>query len=377
VPSETPAPSVEPPKGDAPPPPSATSDPPPPPPLTEPGDADESTSSAWPSSSSPSAARLAPRAWRDRFADEFALVLIAIQAQTPPPAAAGDDLGLPPEADLPPEAPIGASPATAPTGPVRAITADEAREPSRSTVKVPVLGTLDVRKLGMPAFTFLIGLIDGFNPCAMWVLVFLLSVLAGLNDRRKLIIVAGTFVLISGLAYFIFMAAWLNVFRLIGLVRWAQIALGVLAVGMGAIHIKDFFAFKKGLSLSIPESAKPGIYAKVRKIAAAESLWVALGTAIVMAVLVNMVELLCTAGLPALYTSILSYQGYPRLVEYLYLGLYILAYMFDDTILLLVVAVTLSRRRLQEREGRWLKLVSGVVILALGIVMLFAPTWLV
>jgi uncharacterized membrane protein HdeD (DUF308 family) len=96
-----------------------------------------------------------------------------------------------------------------------------------------------------------------------------------------------------------------------------------------------------------------------------------------MAVLVNMVELLCTAGLPALYTSILSYQGYPRLVEYLYLGLYILAYMFDDTILLLVVAVTLSRRRLQEREGRWLKLVSGVVILALGIVMLFAPTWLV
>ena len=182
---------------------------------------------------------------------------------------------------------------------------------------------------------------------------------------------------VSGLAYFVFMAAWLNVFVLIGFVRWAQVVLGLLAVAIGSVHVKDFFAFKKGLTLSIPESAKPGIYARVRKIATAENLPVALGAAVVLAVLVNTVELLCTAGLPALYTQILSARGYPWWLNYLYLSLYIVAYMFDDTLLLIAVVVTLSRRRLQESEGRWLKLVSGLVILVIGVVMLVRPEWLV
>ena len=93
--------------------------------------------------------------------------------------------------------------------------------------------------------------------------------------------------------------------------------------------------------------------------------------------LVNTVELLCTAGLPALYTQILSARGYPWWLNYLYLSLYIVAYMFDDTLLLIAVVVTLSRRRLQESEGRWLKLVSGLVILVIGVVMLVRPEWLV
>ena len=273
--------------------------------------------------------------------------------------------GLPGDAELPGEAEAVEAPKVVPT-------------PQRpEVVRVPWLGRLDVGKLGLPVFTFLIGLVDGFNPCAMWVLVFLLSVLVGLNSRKKLVLIAGTFVVVSGLAYFVFMAAWLNVFVLIGFVRWAQVVLGLLAVAIGSVHVKDFFAFKKGLTLSIPESAKPGIYARVRKIATAENLPVALGAAVVLAVLVNTVELLCTAGLPALYTQILSARGYPWWLNYLYLSLYIVAYMFDDTLLLIAVVVTLSRRRLQESEGRWLKLVSGLVILVIGVVMLVRPEWLV
>ena len=96
----------------------------------------------------------------------------------------------------------------------------------------------------------------------------------------------------------------------------------------------------------------------------------------ILAVLVNLVELLCTAGIPAIYTHILSARNYPSWVNYSYIGLYILAYMFDDSVLLIVVVATLSRRRLQEKEGRWLKLVSGAVILGLGVVMLIKPEWL-
>jgi hypothetical protein len=210
----------------------------------------------------------------------------------------------------------------------------------------------------------------------MWVLVFLLSVLVNINDRKKMIAIAGTFVVISGVAYFAFMAAWLNVFQLIGIARPVQIVLGCMAAFIGLVNVKDFFAFKQGVSFSIPESQKPGIYARVRNIVNAKYLSAAISAAVALAIVVNIVELLCTAGLPALYTQILMMQELPTWANYCYLGLYNVAYMLDDTILLGIVVVTLSRRRLQEREGRWLKLISGIVILALGLTMIFRPSLL-
>ena len=176
---------------------------------------------------------------------------------------------------------------------------------------------------------------------------------------------------------FAFMAAWLNVFMLIGIKCPVQIALGILVLTIGVINVKDFFAFKKGVSLLIPESQKPGLYRRVREIAVitAKYLTAAIAGAVTLAVVVNMIELLCTAGLPALYTQVLAMHDYPQWLNYCYLLLYNVAYMFDDTILVAAVLVTLSHRKLQEREGRWLKLLSGLVILLLGLVMLFQPSW--
>ena len=252
-------------------------------------------------------------------------------------------------------------------------------EPDSATsesVTLPLFGPIRVGQLGLPLFTLAVGLVDGFNPCAMWILVFLLSVLVNIKDRGRIVLIAGTFVVVSGLAYYAFMAAWLNMFLLIGIVRPVQIVLGLLAVSIGVINVKDFFAFKKGLSLSIPESQKPGLYRRVREIVSAKYLTAALTGAVALAVVVNMVELLCTAGLPAVYTQILMLQELPAWKNYLYLGLYILAYMFDDTLLLAIVVATLSHRKMQESEGRWLKLISGTVILILGLVMIFRPSWL-
>lgn len=244
-------------------------------------------------------------------------------------------------------------------------------------ITLPLLGRLRVRDMGLPLFTIAVGLIDGFNPCAMWVLLFLLSILVNLQDRLRIIAVAGTFVLVSGIAYFAFMAAWLNVFLLIGFLRPIQIGLGVLAVCVGAIHVKDFFAFKQGISLSIPESAKPGLYQRMRNIVTAKNLTGALVGAFVLAVMVNVVELLCTAGLPALYTQVLTLQQLPTWQNYAYLFLYNLAYMLDDGLMVFAVVWTLGKHKLQEREGRVLKLISGLVILILGLLMLFRPNWLV
>lgn len=237
-------------------------------------------------------------------------------------------------------------------------------------------GVLRVQELGLPLFTIAIGLLDGFNPCAMWVLLFLLSMLVTLRDRTKMALIAGTFVLVSGLVYFAFMAAWLNLLLFIGFSRAVQVLLGGVALLIGAVNVKDFFALHRGPSLSIPASAKPGLYARVRAIIQAEHLTASLAAVVVLAGLVNVIELLCTAGFPALYTQILALHHLPVWKYYGYLGLYNLAYIFDDGLMVSLAVITLSRRKLQERAGRWLKLASGAVMTCLGLVLLLKPHWL-
>jgi len=244
------------------------------------------------------------------------------------------------------------------------------------TVSVPLVGPVRVSDLGLPLFTAVIGLIDGFNPCAMWVLLFVLSILVNVRSRRRMAMIGGTFVLVSGIVYFAFMAAWLNVFLLFGVSRGIQVTLGLVGLGIGAMNIKDFFAFGEGPSVGIPEGAKPGLYARMRRILTAENLSGALVGVVSLAFLVNAVELLCTAGLPALYTQILTLRGLESMEYYGYLALYNVFYMLDDALILLVAVVTLSRRRLQGRHARWLKLLSGAVMVALGALLVVRPGWL-
>jgi hypothetical protein len=246
-------------------------------------------------------------------------------------------------------------------------------EPETGSIETGWFGALSAEGLGLPLFTVAIGLIDGFNPCAMWVLLFLLSLLVNLRDRRRIIVIAGTFVFVSGAVYFAFMAAWLNVFLIVGFSRALQVAVGLIAVLIGVVHVKDFFSFNQGVSLSIPDAAKPGLYARTRRVIQAENMLGALVGVTVVAMLVNLVELLCTAGLPAVYTQILASRSLSAAQYYLYLLLYNLAYIIDDALMVGIVVYTLSRHKLKESTGRWLKLLSGSVILVLGTLLLLAP----
>ena len=172
------------------------------------------------------------------------------------------------------------------------------------------------------------------------------------------------------------MAAWLNIFLLIGLSRATQMVLGGIAGLVGLVNVKDFFALGKGASLTIPEAAKPGLYTQLRRVLEAENLSGALVGAIVLAVLVNTIELLCTAGFSAVYTQILTLRQLPWWEYYGYLGLYNVAYILDDSLMVTIAVVTLGRRKLQKKEGRWLKLISGVVMLSLGGILIAKPEWL-
>jgi glutaredoxin len=237
-------------------------------------------------------------------------------------------------------------------------------------------GGLSVARLGLPVFTLALGLLDGFNPCAMWVLLFLLSLLVRLKDRRRMALIAGTFVLTSGAIYYAFMAAWLNVFLAVGFSAPVRMGLALLALAIGVFNVKDFVAPGRGPSLAIPASARPGLVARMARLRDAQALpALVLGVA-ALAIVVNLVELLCTAGLPAVYTAVLAQQGLSPGAYYAYLGLYILGYIADDSVMVGVAVMALGNGKLGERGGRVLKLLSGCVMLALGAVLLLRPQWL-
>jgi glutaredoxin len=257
-----------------------------------------------------------------------------------------------------------------------AVVRGAAPAPSADVIETPVLGPLSASRLGLPLFTVLVGLVDGFNPCAMWALVYILSLLVNLQSRTRMFLVGATFVAVAGLLYYGFMAAWLEVFRLIGFSRTLQAALGGTAVLVGLVNLKDFWAFGRGFSLGIPSAARQPLYARMRRVLTAENLAGALVAVTILSVMVNVVELLCTAGLPAVYTQILSALELPPWRHHAYLGLYTAAYVLDDSLVLGIATMTLSRRRLQERGGRWLKLLSGAVMLVLGATLLVKPEWL-
>lgn len=229
---------------------------------------------------------------------------------------------------------------------------------------------LTLSEIGLPIFTLAMGLLDGFNPCSMWVLILMISLLAQMQNRRRMLAIAGTFVAVEGLVYFLFMSAWLNLFLWVGLSRISEIVIALIALMAGLINLKDFWFFGQGVSLSISKTNKTGIYLRIRQILNAQNLTGALIGVVILALLVQIVEFMCTSGFPALYTRILTLQQLDNASYYSYLLLYNVAYMFDDLIILSIGVITLSQHRLQEKEGRVLKLVSGFVMVGLGIYLL-------
>jgi len=238
---------------------------------------------------------------------------------------------------------------------------------------LPLLGELDSGKLSLPVITLVLAGLDAFNPCAFFVLLFLLSLLVHLRDRRRMLMIGGLYVAVSGVMYFAFMAAWLNAFLIVGNMPWVTIAAGVLAIGLGAINIKDFVAFKRGVSLSITESRRADIFRRGRRILAAGSLPAMVGATLLLAVAANLYELLCTAGFPMVYTRVLTLQAFGPGEHYLWLAMYNIVYVLPLLLIVVVFVRSMGGRQLSERQGRLLKLLSGLMMLGLGGVLLAAP----
>lgn len=250
-------------------------------------------------------------------------------------------------------------------------------EPEVQPVELPLVGVVTPETMSLPLLTLVLAGVDAFNPCAFFVLLFLLSIMVNAKSRSRMLLVGGIFVFFSGFIYFLFMTAWLNIFQLLGAGSdggMIILAAGCLALIAGVINIKDYFFTKGEVTLSMSAENRTSLIKRMGKLSNSSNLSALLIGSTVLAILANAYELLCTAGFPMIYTSVLSMHNLPDIERYMYLVLYNIVYVIPLAIIVIVFSATLGKRKLTEKEGQTLKLMSGVMMLGMGIALVIDPT---
>ena len=244
-------------------------------------------------------------------------------------------------------------------------------------IKIPFLGKIDISKMSLPALTVVLGALDGLNPCAMWILLFLIALLINTRSRKRMWLVGGIFIATSGIIYYLILTAGLNLFLAISYVNLTRILIGAFASGVGIWQIKNFITYHPGvckvLGISSRMEEKLKLKERAEKIATSPLTLGIIGGLIILALGVNLIEFFCSAGLPAVYTRILTLSQLPTLNYYLYLLLYTFVFMLDDLIIFSLAVFTLSRIGFTEKYNYWATLLGGLLIFALGILLIFKP----
>ncbi len=227
--------------------------------------------------------------------------------------------------------------------------------------------TINVSSSSLPVLTVVLGALDSFNPCAFFILIFLLNLMLYARSRKRMLLVGGVFIFFSGLWYYLFMFVLYNTLVVAGgFVGVLTLILGCIVVVLGAINIKDFFFFKKGVSLSIPDEKKPGLFKRMRDLVKHPEITAVVFGTVVLAATVNFYELLCTSGFPLVFTNQLRTYNLPMFDSYLYIFFYNIVYVIPLIIIVLIFVFTLGHIKISEWHGRVLKLLSGVMLVSFG-----------
>lgn len=241
------------------------------------------------------------------------------------------------------------------------------------SVQVPFIGDIKTKNLSLPLLAVVFGTLDGFNPCAMWTLIFLISLLIGMNDRKRMWILGSAFIIASASVYFLFMAAWLNLLLIIGLVTSIRALIGLVALGGGGFNIREYFKSKEIACKVTNHKKRRRIFEKLKEITLEKKFLLALGGIILLAVAVNLVELFCSAGLPAIFTQILTLSNLAQWQYYGYILLYIFFFMLDDLLVFFIAMTTLRVAGVTTKYTRFSHLIGGILMVIIGLLLLFKP----
>ncbi len=265
------------------------------------------------------------------------------------------------------------TPIATPVTPATPIPTENELPNTSNVITVPLIGQINLDSQSLALSTAIIAFVDGFNPCSLWVLSILISLTLRTGSRKKIFIIGFIFLTVTSLVYVLFIAGLFTMFTFLSFMEWIQVIVALMALFFAAVNIKDYFWYKEGISFTIADEKKPGIYKNMRKVLNAESLWTMITATVVMSAGVSLVEFSCTAGFPVLWTKLLEAQNVSPLSFALLLALYMLIYQIDELAIFLIAVFTLKSNKLEEKHGRILKLIGGTLMLTLAVVMLSNP----
>lgn len=249
----------------------------------------------------------------------------------------------------------------------------------KSTKVIPILGEIDAKKVSLPLVAIVIGAVDGFNPCAMWVLLFLIGMLFHMKDKKKMWILGIAFLLTSAVMYLLIMAAWLKVALSFMTVVWLRIFIAIVALVAGLVNLNSYIKEKKrkddGCEI-VDEKKRKKMFTKIKKITSEKKFILAIFGIIALAISVNLVELACSAGLPLIFTQILALNDLSTFEYVIYMLIYILFFLIDDIVVFVIAMLTLNIKGISSKYGKYSHLIGGIIMILIGILMIFKPEWL-
>ena len=251
------------------------------------------------------------------------------------------------------------------------------QESNDDEIKIPILGTVDMNTISIPLVAVILGFIDGFNPCAMWILLFLINMLFNLKDKKKVWILGFTFLFVSGLIYFLSMLG-INIVLAVATIKYLKIAIAIFIYFAGIFNLYKYLKMrKKEVGCSVVDNKKrKKIITKVKKIINSKSFIISLIGIIILGVTVNFIELACSLGFPVIFTEILSINNVHGISKIIYLLIYILFYMIDDIIVFVISMITLQATGITNKYNKLCTLVSAIIMIIMGILLILKPEWL-
>lgn len=248
---------------------------------------------------------------------------------------------------------------------------------SDGKISLPILGEVDIKSVSIPLVAVILGFIDGFNPCAMWILLFLINLLFGMNDRKKSWILGLTFLFISGLVYFLSMLG-INFVLGIATINWMKIAIAIFILIAGIFNLRKYLKIRKeeaGCTI-VDDKKRKKLITKMRNIIKSKSFGLALVGIIVLAGTVNLIEMACSLGFPVIFNEVLTVNNITGITKIIYLLIYIFFYMIDDMVVFSISMITLEATGITNKYNKLCTLISAIIMIIMGVLLIIKPEWL-
>ena len=246
-----------------------------------------------------------------------------------------------------------------------------------SEFDIPIIGKKNANEVPLVLSSIIIGLVDGFNPCAMWILLFLISMLLGMKNKKRMWALGITFLVSSALVYFLFLISWLNLALFLNKIIYIRAAIAMVAVIFGVYSIIRFLRSRLDDGCEVVDTKnRKKIINSIQKIVKEKSFGLALLGIVLLAASVNIIELLCSLGLPVMFTQVLAANNITGGMQFVYSLIYVFFFLIDDIIIFVIAMKTLEIKAISNKYGKYSHLIGGIIMLIIGLLMILKPEWL-